>query len=118
MTGVKLSLRQLETEDVDVAGQAVVDLSSEHVAGDVGDDVEMRNLLQRMHAGVGSSRAVELELPLGRDVSDNPCELALDRPRVLLDLPAAVSGAGVLDEQLEPGHATSVYLDVRVGALE
>ena len=68
-------------------------------------DVEVRDLAERVHARVGAARAVQLE-PVGAErLAHGAVDLALHRPRVLLDLPAAVAGAGVLDEQLEPGHA-------------
>ena len=35
-------------------------------------------------------------------------QFALDRAGILLDLPAAVAGAGVFDPQLEARHARSV----------
>ena len=45
-------------------------------------------------------------------------DLALNRARVLLDLPAAVSRAGVLDDEPETGHDTarSLSADGAVGA--
>jgi hypothetical protein len=63
--------------------------------GDLGDGV---------HAGVGASGTVDLEAVAPGRLAHGLDQLALDGPRVGLDLPAAVARAGVLDGQLEPGH--------------
>ena len=91
-------------QDVDVARQLVVDAAPERVGRQARAHVEMRHLRQRVNARVGPARSVQLEvLPAGHG-PDRAIDLALDRPGVLLNLPAAVSGAGVLDGQLESRH--------------
>ena len=63
---------------------------------------------ERVDARVGAAGAVELEvLPQG-DAADGAIDLALHRPRVLLDLPAAVPRSGVFDRQFEAGHRVIV----------
>ena len=66
--------------------------------------LEVRDLAQRVDARVGPAGAVELERGLRRDGADRAVDLALDGAGVLLDLPAGVARAGVLDQQLEAGH--------------
>ena len=70
----------------------------QRVRRQVGVEIEVRDLRERVHAGVGPSRAVELELPPPRHVRDRPIDLSRDGPRVLLDLPPAVARAGVFDD--------------------
>ena len=69
----------------------------------------MRDLRERVDAGVGPARAVELELAASRDLADRAVDLALHGACVLLDLPAAVARAGVLDDQLESRHQRSAF---------
>ena len=63
---VKLPLRQLDFQQMNVARQRVVDAPAQRLGGDRRDDVEVRDLFERMHAGVGPSGAVQLELLLRR----------------------------------------------------
>ena len=74
-----------------------------------GVELEVRDLRERVDAGVGPARAVELELPAPCDLADGAVNLALDGAGVLLDLPAAVARPGVLDDQLEPRHQRSAF---------
>jgi hypothetical protein len=104
---VKAVGHRRERDDVDVGGQFVVDAPSQGLGGQRRAQVEVRDLPERVHARVGASRSVELERPWPSDLPNGPIDLALDRARVLLDLPAAVAGAGVFDEELEPGHVFS-----------
>ena len=48
----------------------------------------------------------ELEVPPASDRFDRAIELALHRPCILLNLPAAVPSAGVLDGEAKAGHDT------------
>ena len=98
-------------DDVDVGRQFVVDTAAEEFRSERCRDVEVRDLRERVHAGVGSSRSVELEVRAARRRADRAVDLALHRPRVLLDLPAAVAGSRVFDRQLEPRHVG--YLTMR-----
>ena len=66
-------------------------------------DIEVRDLGQRVDAGVGAARSVQLEFLAPGRRADGAIDLALHRPGVLLDLPAAVSRAGVLDRSLKRG---------------
>ncbi len=102
---MKLSLRQLDFQQMNVARQRVVHFPAQRLGGNRRDDVEVRDLFERMHAGVGPPRAVQLELILSGHFGDDARQLALHRPRVFLDLPAAVLRAGVFDEDFEASHS-------------
>ena len=69
-------------------------------------EVEVRDLRERVHAGVGAAGPVQLELRATRRRRDRAVDLALHRARVLLDLPAAVARAGILDEEFEARHGS------------
>ena len=64
-------------------------------------EVEVRDLGQRVHARVGAAGAVQLGRGAVRDLAGRRQDLARHRARVLLDLPAGVARALVLDRQLE-----------------
>src|SRR5690606_2770844 len=68
-------------------------------------DVEMCDLPERVHAGVRAPRPVELEPALAGNLPDRAIELSLHGAGVLLDLPPAVPGSGVFEEEAEAGHA-------------
>ena len=70
-------------------------------AGEAGACVEVRHLGQRVYAGVGAPRSVQPEVSAPGDSADRAGDLALDRLRIFLNLPAAVTRAGVLNRQLE-----------------
>src|SRR5439155_11603449 len=95
-------------EDVDVGRQLVVQPPAQRVGRQIRADVEMRHLRERVHAGVGPARSVQLEVLAPGDRADSAVDFTLHRLRVLLDLPAAVACAGVLDRQLEAWHARIV----------
>ena len=104
--GVELVRRLLDGDDVDVGRQLVVDSAAQRLSVEVRVDVEVRDLRQRVDAGVGASRPVQLELRAAGRRADRPIDLALNRARVLLNLPAAVASARVLDEEPESRHAS------------
>ena len=64
-------------------------------------DVKVRDLCEGVDASVGAARAVELEVAFARRLQQRAGDFALNRPRVLLDLPAAIAAAGVFDGQFE-----------------
>ena len=64
MAGVKPRRRRLDAQHVDVGGQRVVDPAAKRLGRQLRPDLEMRHLSERVHAGIGASRAVELE-PIG-----------------------------------------------------
>src|SRR5262245_30168668 len=101
---MKFSMRQLDLEQVDIARQRVVHAPPQRLGGHRRDDVEVRDLFEGMHACIGTPRTVQLELRLSGHLADDTRNLPLNRPRVFLDLPAAVLRAGVLDEEFESGH--------------
>ena len=104
MPGVEAVRRLVDPPDVDVRGQALVDAVAQGVWRQVGVNLEVRDLRQRVHARVGAPRAVQLELPAPRRLVDGALDLPGNRPRVLLDLPAAIPRAGIFDHELEAGH--------------
>src|SRR2546427_6970392 len=70
----------------------------------------MRDLPQRMDAGVCAPRPVDLEFPHASRFLNRPFELTLNGPGILLDLPPAVASAGVLDRHLEShAHALTSF---------
>ena len=89
------------------AGQLVVEAAPQRLGCQARIELEVRDLRERMDARVGPARAVQLELAASRDLADGAIDLALHRAGVLLDLPAAVLRAGVLDDELESRHQCS-----------
>src|SRR5262249_31746287 len=71
-------------------------------------ELEMSDLRHGVDTGVRPAGAVELELLPARHVLYGAFDLTRDGSRVLLDLPAAVTRAGVLDYELEPRHSSAV----------
>ena len=94
----------VDPPDVDVRRERVVDAVAQRVRRQVGVELEVRDLRERVHARVGPSRAIELELRTPRHVRDRALDFSRDRPRVLLDLPAAVAGSGIFNNELEARH--------------
>src|SRR5688572_15990094 len=96
---------RFDREDVDIGRQLVVDSPPQRFGRLRCVNVEMGDLFERVHAGISPARAVELEVRLAGRRVDGAFDLALYCARVLLNLPAGVAGAGVLDGELEP-HAS------------
>ena len=63
----------------------------------------MRDLLQRVNAGIGATRTVHVDA-LTRDEADGGCQRALDAPARLLNLPAYEVGTVVLESQCDSRH--------------
>src|SRR5262249_4110807 len=84
----------------------VVQGEAQRVGGEPRLQVGVGYLGEGMHAGVGAARAVDLEGLAPRRLADRGLQLPLDRARVPLDLPAAVARPGVLEAELEAGHAS------------
>ncbi|PYR20887.1 MAG: hypothetical protein DMF98_22965 [Acidobacteria bacterium] len=91
----------LGREDIDVGGQFIVEAAPDRLRRKAGDDVEVRDLAGGMHPRIGPARARQLEVSAAGHFPDRVVDFALDGPGVLLDLPAAVSGPGVLEGQFE-----------------
>ena len=66
-------------------------------------NVAMRDLRQRMHAGVGAAGAINANL-LAADRLDRVLQRALHRSAIVLDLPAAERRAVIFDDQFVAGH--------------
>src|SRR5204862_7360021 len=84
----------LRGEHVDLGRQFIVDAAAKRVGRHRGADVEVRDLRERVDAGVGSARSVQLEIAAPRDRAYRAIDLTLHGPRVFLNLPAAVARPG------------------------
>src|SRR5262245_21229159 len=104
VAGVESVTGQFDVEYVDVARQRVVEAHPQHARRQRRDDVEMRDLGERMDAGVGPAGAVDLKLFLTGHMANGLRELSLHRARILLDLPSAVTSPGILENDFEAGH--------------
>ena len=104
VASVELVGHLVDRSDVDIGGQRIVESHPERSRSEIGVQLEVRHLRQRVHASVGAAGAVQLELTPPRHRPDRAIDFTLHRPRVLLDLPAAVPRAGVFDQELETGH--------------
>src|ERR1700687_5912618 len=69
-------------------------------------DVAMRDLAERVHAGIGAAGAVNADL-LAADRLDRLLQRALHRRAVVLDLPAAKRRAVIFDDEFVAGHQLS-----------
>src|SRR5579863_2755172 len=69
-------------------------------------NVAMRDLPERMDAGVGAARSMHAYL-FATDRLDRGLQRALHRGTILLELPAAERRAVIFDRQLVAGHQTS-----------
>src|ERR1700704_738419 len=66
-------------------------------------DIAMRDLPQRVHAGVGAAGAVNANV-LAADRLDRGFQRALHRGAIILDLPAAERRAVIFDSEFVAGH--------------
>src|SRR3974390_790981 len=69
-------------------------------------NIAMRDLPERMHAGVGAASAMNANL-FAADRLDRVFQRALHRRTVFLNLPAAERGAIIFDGELVAGHQLS-----------
>src|ERR1700761_9248510 len=69
-------------------------------------DVAMGDLRQRMHAGVGTARAMDANL-LAADRLHGCLQRTLHRGAIVLDLPAAERRAVIFDDEFVAGHQVS-----------
>ena len=88
------------------AGSSSFSRAAQRLGRQARADVEVRDLAERVDAGVGAARSVQLEVLPAGDGAHGAVDLALHGPRVLLNLPAAVARAGVFDRQLEARHCS------------
>ena len=93
-----------DLEEMNVGRQRLLEPARELVDRHRAARLQMRDLGERMDAGVGAARAAEIDAFAHR-LLDRAPELARDRPGVLLLLPAAVARALVLERQLPGRHA-------------
>src|SRR6478736_2318121 len=70
-------------------------------------NIAMRDLRQRMHAGVGAARAINANL-LAANRLDRVLQRALHRSAIVLDLPAAERRAVIFDDEFVAGHVDPV----------
>ena len=91
----------LDREHVDVGGQRVVERVPQTIGWERRLHLEVRDLEQGVNPGVGPPRPVQLEPLPPTGALHGPVQLSLDGAGILLDLPAAVPRAHVLERQLE-----------------
>ena len=91
-------------EDIDVGREIIVDLHADDFGSQHRFDVDVRNLAERMHTGVGASGSLHLDPGGIEHLLGGVQQFALYRPGVLLHLPATVARAFVFYVQLESGH--------------
>jgi len=97
---------RIDGQHVNVCRQFGVDAPPQRLRGQRLAHVEMRDLPERVDAGIGSPRARELERLLADRGANGALDLTLDGARVLLLLPAAVFRSRVFDRQLESRHVS------------
>src|ERR1700687_1260161 len=73
-------------------------------------NIAMRDLPQRVHAGVGAARAVNANL-LAADRLDRGFQRALHRGAIVLDLPAAERCTVIFDDEFIAGHFAPVAVN-------
>src|SRR5664279_174553 len=83
--------------------QAVAEAARHKMFG----NVAMRDLAQRMHAGVGAACAMNANV-LAADRLDRGFQRALHRGAIVLDLPAAERRAVIFDDEFVAGHIDPV----------
>src|SRR5690606_14936518 len=81
-----------------------VDVPPPGFGRDAAPQIHVCHLCERVHPRVGAPRPLEVERRLAGRLEERPAQLALHGPRVLLDLPPAVTRARVLDSQLVSRH--------------
>src|SRR5688572_4309113 len=98
----------IDSEDVDIGRQRVVDAPSQRLGREREIDIQMRHLAERVNARIRTTGTVQLELLHARDLEKRALDLPLYRSRIALDLPAAIARPGVLEGQLQPHAALSL----------
>ena len=104
MTRVKAVRNLVDLADMDIGREHVVDSRAKRRGRHVRVQLQMCDLRERMHSGIGSSGAIELELSPSSHLADGLIDLPLHGSSVLLNLPPAVARAGVFDDELVAGH--------------
>ena len=87
----------------DVHRQKAVQRAVPFLGCQPGGGGEVRNLAERVHAGVGASCADHVHVVL-RDLADGRFDRALDGRQVRLDLPTVIVGPVVLKRDLKGGQ--------------
>jgi hypothetical protein len=94
----------LGREHVDVGRQGLVETVAQGVGRHHCRKVEVGHLAECVNAGIRASGSVGVGPAHAQGIAHRSMELALNRPGVVLDLPAAVARAGVLQGQFVSGH--------------
>jgi hypothetical protein len=98
VSGVKVGVCLFDAEDADVIGKDAVEGAEEEAEFYGGVSYKMGDLTLGMDAGVGSSGCVDGRFFAQGDF-EGVFDERLDRDGVELDLPSAIAGAVVGDEQ-------------------
>jgi len=102
--GMEAPWHALGCKDDDVGRQGVVHLAEERLWPRGGEEIEVGHLGERVNARVRPPRALEFEVVPPGHLADRAGDLSLHGSGVFLDLPAAVTGPGILHGQLESRH--------------
>lgn len=105
MPGMKLWLGLHQIHHIDVGRKHIVDLHLQNVRCQHCWCFEVGYLIECVHSGVGPARPHELEISVPECVCNSSNELALNRTRILLHLPAGIARTFVFDRKLESCHA-------------
>ena len=81
-----------------------IDRVAQPIDSPVARKIDMRNLPQRMHAGVGAARAMDDGAHAAIDGGHGLFEALLHRNAIRLPLPADVRRTVIFDRQREAGH--------------
>ena len=116
VTRVKAPVGRFDLQNVNVRWELGINSPPQLLRVEARLDVEVRHLCQGVNAGVGSPRAVELEIADPFRPLDPLPNLPLDGASVFLNLPAAIARPQVLQVDLEPRHARIRFPDPRRSA--
>src|SRR5262245_14685799 len=98
---VELVPNRFDGGDDDVGWEGVVDAAPKRVGRERGARVEVGNLSNRVNTRVGPARSIQLEILESGGLANRAIDLALNGSCILLDLPAAVLGARVLNREFQ-----------------
>ena len=96
--------RLLERDRADVLGQVAADLREQRFAVELRVGAEGTDLCERVHAGIRSARAGDLDA-LSEQAAEQRFEFALYRVvAVALALPTVIAAAVIAERELEIAH--------------
>jgi hypothetical protein len=96
MAGVEPVVGVSGVYDIDILGKKIVEPVDELLHGQGPRRLEVGNLPDRVHAGVGSPGPLEIDRD-AKQLAGSPQQVTLNGPGVQLPLPPVVAGSLVLD---------------------